>query len=768
MSLKGLRFTLEVDGQSSTIFVVVSFRLVQKYSLPFMLEVDVASDSFRQHAEELLEKNATLTLWQGAQALRRISGVISTFGMKEHDGWQMQYRFRIQPPLWRCALRQNFRIFQLQDIQAISDTLLRESGITTWTPCFYEDHPAREFCVQYGESDLAFLTRLWSEEGIFFFDRFSPEGADQKMTLCDNVAGLSRLPASIVFNPNTTTEVTTECISQFRYEATVSPSSVTSQDYTFKVPDWPGYYEQEADSLNGQWAQYEIFDYPGRFKDEQHGEDFTRYKIEGWRSGAETALCVSNSPRLWPGIRFTLSDHPIPALNRNWQVVSSTLVGVQPQARHGSAGQGTLLTNQFSVIPAEQTWRPRPLPKPRVDGPQSAVVTGPAGEEIFCDEYGRVRLKFLWDRYHGGTEDSSCWIRVSQAWAGAGFGHLAIPRVGQEVIVDFLNGDPDQPIVTGRAYHEDNPSPGDLPATRTKMTIRSKTYQGDGFNELTFEDATDQEQVYIHAQKNMDTEVLNNRTTDVKVDHSETIGNNQSITVGLGQTVTVGKENAGGHDQKITVAHDRHVTVGNDQRITVQHDHTQEVTNDRTVCIGHDTSLSVVRNRCVSVEGKQEHRTTKDHISQVGGKHSLEVKGDMAQKVAGALGIRVEGDIVLQSDSKISLKVGGSFVVIHAGGVDIGGPKINLNSGGSPGNAIRPLQLTNQDSDKYHLQFHFFDKEQAPYSNIRYIAYFVDGTQIYGETDQNGYTEIFTQDNDEEIAIKLINPDFDTCWGEEE
>ncbi|HAT7571401.1 TPA: type VI secretion system tip protein VgrG, partial [Citrobacter werkmanii] len=358
--------------------------------------------------------------------------------------------------------------------------------------------------------------------------------------------------------------------------------------------------------------------------------------------------------------------------------------------------------------------------------------------------------------------------RVSQAWAGAGFGHLAIPRVGQEVIVDFLNGDPDQPVVTGRAYHEDNPSPGDLPATRTKMTIRSKTYQGDGFNELTFDDATDQEQVYIHAQKNMDTEVLNNRTTDVKVDHSETIGNNQNITVGLGQTVTVGKENAGGHDQKITVAHDRHVTVGNDQRITVQHDHTQEVTNDRTVRIGHDTSLSVVRNRSVSVEGKQEHRTTKDHISLVGGKHSLEVKGDMAQKVAGALGIRVEGDIVLQSDSKISLKVGGSFVVIHAGGVDIGGSKINLNSGGSPGDAIRPLQLTNQDSEKYHLQFHFFDKKQEPYSNIRYIAYFVDGTQIYGETDQNGYTEIFTQDNDEEIAIKLINPDFDTCWGEEE
>ncbi|WP_250377646.1 type VI secretion system tip protein TssI/VgrG, partial [Escherichia coli] len=155
------------------------------------------------------------------------------------------------------------------------------------------------------------------------------------------------------------------------------------------------------------------------------------------------------------------------------------------------------------------------------DGPQSAIVTGPAGEEIFCDEHGRVRVKFHWDRYNPATEASSCWVRVSQAWAGPGFGNLAIPRVGQEVIVDFLNGDPDQPIIMGRTYHEDNRSPGSLPGTKTQMTIRSKTYKGSGFNELRFEDATGGEQVYIHAQKNMDTEVLNNRTTDVKADHTE-------------------------------------------------------------------------------------------------------------------------------------------------------------------------------------------------------------------------------------------------------
>ncbi|CTT21254.1 type VI secretion system tip protein TssI/VgrG [Escherichia coli] len=229
--------------------------------------------------------------------------------------------------------------------------------------------------------------------------------------------------------------------------------------------------------------------------------------------------------------RIVLTGHPQANLNREWQVVASELHGEQPQAVPGRQGAGTALENHFAVIPADRTWRPQPLLKPLVDGPQSAVVTGPAGEEIFCDEHGRVRVKFNWDRYNPADQDSSCWIRVAQAWAGTGFGHLAIPRVGQEVIVDFLNGDPDQPIIMGRTYHQENRTPGSLPGTKTQMTIRSKTYMGSGFNELKFDDATGREQVYIHAQKNMDTEVLNDRTTTVKHDHRETVKNDQTVTI---------------------------------------------------------------------------------------------------------------------------------------------------------------------------------------------------------------------------------------------
>ncbi|HBN5029332.1 TPA: type VI secretion system tip protein VgrG, partial [Escherichia coli] len=475
----------------------------------------------------------------------------------------------------------------------------------------------------------AFLARLWAEEGIFFFERFAADSPEQKLTLCDDVAGLSQA-GELPFNPDTSAGAETECVSMFRYEAYVRPSSVQSQDYTFKVPDWPGMYEQQGENLNGQLEQYEIFDYPGRFKDEQHGKDFTLYQMESLRSDAEKATGQSNSPKLWPGTRFTLTGHPQKMLNREWQVVQSILSGDQPQALHGSQGRGTTLGNQLEVIPADRTWRPRLQSKPKVDGPQSAIVTGPAGEEIFCDEHGRVRVQFHWDRYNPATEASSCWVRVSQAWAGPGFGNLAIPRIGQEVIVDFLNGDPDQPIIMGRTYHEDNRSPGSLPGTKTQMTIRSKTYKGSGFNELRFEDATDKEEIYLHAQKNMQVVVLNSK----------------------------------------------------DKRVNY----------DRTVSIGHDESLVVANDRKVTVEGKQDHKTTKDHVSLTEGNQGLEVKGDLAQKISGALGISVQGDIVLQSDSKISLRVGGSFVVIHSGGVDIKGAKINLNGGGSPGDVILPMR----------------------------------------------------------------------------
>lgn len=637
MTLKGLRFTLDVDGQKADTFAVVSFRLNQRLSSPFELNVNVASKEFGLKASGLLEKKAKLTIWQGPKALRYVTGVVASFAMKENDRWQMQYSLRILPPLWRCSLRQNFRIFQQQDIKKISATLLNENGVTEWTSSFNTGHPAREFCVQYGESDLAFLSRLWAEEGIYFFDKLAPDGPTHTLTLCDDVAALYKTKDAITFNPNTRTDAGDECISVFNYAANVRPSSVLSKDYTFKVPGWEGKFDQPGENLNGQKTQYEIYDYPGRFKDESHGQDFTRYQMDGLRNNAETGSGLSNSPKLWPGVRFTLKNHLQETLNREWQVVSSTLTGEQPQALHGSQGYGTSMHNQFTVIPADRTWRPQPLPKPKVDGPQSAIVTGPAGEEIFCDEHGRVRVQFHWDRYNPKNENSSCWVRVSQAWAGPGFGNLAIPRIDQEVIVDFLNGDPDQPIIMGRTYHQDNRSPGGLPGTKTQMTIRSKTYKGEGFNELRFEDATSNEQLYMHAQKDMVTEVLHDRTTTVDHDHTETVKNNQTVTVVVGQTVNVGSKNEVKHDQKVTVAHD--------QTITVQNKQTLNVTQDREKNVGGDQTTTIT--------GMDTETVTKDQNVTVKQNHTLDVKNVTTFK----------------SGDKIELKCGASSITLNSSGI---------------------------------------------------------------------------------------------------
>jgi type VI secretion system secreted protein VgrG len=663
MSLDGLRFTFDVDGQEPDTFAVVNFRLTQEFSFPFKLDIHVASKSFNQAAQNLLEKNATLTIWQGVKAVRYIAGVVASFGMTENNRWQMRYHFCIQPPLWRSGLRKNFRIFQQKDIHAISATLLDENGVTDWSTSFNEAHSAREFCVQYGESDLTFLSRLWAEEGIFFYDKFGSDEPTQKLTLCDDIAGLTQLKEAFTFNPDANAELMKECVSKFHYGANVRPSSILSKDYTFKTPGWEGTFTSQGEKLNNQFQQYEIYDYPGRFKDEAHGEEFTRYQMDGLRNNAETASGLSNSPKLWPGIRFSLKNHPQETLNQEWQVVTSILTGEQPQALHGSQRRGTSMFNQFSAIPADRTWRSLPRSKPKVDGPQSAIVTGPAGEEIFCDEHGRVRVKFHWDRYNPKNESSSCWVRVSQAWAGTGFGNLAIPRINQEVIVDFLNGDPDQPIIMGRTYHQDNRSPGGLPGTKTQMTIRSKTYKGEGFNELRFEDATGKEQLYMHAQKDMQTEVLHDRTTTVNHDHTETVSNNQTVTVGVGQTINVGGKNEGGHDQKVTVAHDQTITVQNKQTLNVTQDREKSVGGDQTATITGSDTATVKKDQSMTVQ--QNYTLDVAKITTI-------KSGEKIELICGASSITLEqGGKVTISGTEFDFTAGGIF--------QIKGKDVNLN-----------------------------------------------------------------------------------------
>ncbi|MDC9596943.1 type VI secretion system Vgr family protein [Xenorhabdus anantnagensis] len=537
LSSSGLLFTLSAGGLSPKTFVVTDFTLTESLSLPFQLDVGLASANPAIDFSEILDRSATLTILQEGVEQRSISGMVSRFEQGNIGLHQTTYQMSIRPDLWRTTLRQNSRIFQQLDIEAIVTTILKEHGIRDVVFSLRRPHPEREFCVQYQESDFIFLQRLTAEEGIFYF--FECSNGRNTLVFADD-AGSVPLGIELPYQPSENGSTGEIGVSSLTSSAQVKPAQVQLKDYTFKNPAWAAEFSQQMKEDNLQQLYYEHYDYPGRFKDEQHGTDFTRYRLEALRNDAMTGQGSGRAIAVQPGRLFTLSNHPRETLNQPWQVITAIHTGDQPQAlAQETGGDGTTLHSQFNFIRQTQTWRPSPLPKPIVDGPQIAKVVGPVGEEIFCDQYGRVRLQFPWDRYGHSDDRSSCWIRVTQPWAGQGWGMLAIPRIGQEVIVDFLHGDPDQPIVIGRTYHASNIPPGGLPGSKTQMSFRSKTHKGEGYNELLFEDAKGSEQLSLHAQKDMNTTVLNDmnttvlndRTTQVKHDHTESIGNNQVISV---------------------------------------------------------------------------------------------------------------------------------------------------------------------------------------------------------------------------------------------
>ncbi|PHM36215.1 type VI secretion system tip protein VgrG [Xenorhabdus innexi] len=533
-SPSGLQFTLTAGGLPPQTFVVTDFALNESFSQPFSLNVGLASADPAIDFPTVLDRTATLTILQDGIEQRSITGIVSRFEQGDTGLHQTTYQMSIRPDLWRTTLRQNSRIFQQLNIQAIITNILKEHNIRDVIFSLRHPHPEREFCVQYQESDFNFLQRLTAEEGIFYF--FECGNGRNTLVFADDAGSV---PPGIVlpYQPGGVSTIGEPAIGSFTCSAQVRPAQVQLKDYTFKNPAWPAEFRAEMKEDTLQEMYYEHYDYPGRFKDETHGEAFTRYRLEALRNDAVMGQGSGNAIAIQPGRLFTLYNHPRLDLNQPWQVVGASHAGSQPQALETASGDsGTTLHSNFHFIRHNQSWRPTPLPKPVIDGPQIAKVVGPAGEEIFCDQYGRIRLQFPWDRYGKSNDQSSCWIRVTQPWAGQGWGMLAIPRIGQEVVVDFLHGDPDQPIVTGRTYHASNIPPGALPGSKTQMAFRSKTHKGEGYNELLFEDAKGSELLSMHAQKDMNTLVKDNQSLVVEK-------GNRTLTIQTGdefKTVTKG------------------------------------------------------------------------------------------------------------------------------------------------------------------------------------------------------------------------------------
>ena len=626
-----LSFRLTVEGLADDTLVVREYQGVESLSdsaqaglhcYGFRYEIKLASRQSSLTALELVDKTAQLEMLRDGLVVQRVHGIVRQFSKGDIGHHHTFYSLTLVPVLERLSLRQNSRIFQLKTVPEILSIVLQEMGINDYAFSLKRECAQREFCVQYRETDIDFLHRLAAEEGLVY--HFIHEEGKHTLFFSDDSQSLIKRETPIPYNALAGGVMESPYVSQLTQHSQTEVSHSALQDYSFKKPSYSFAQQAQGREMDYQQATYEHFDAPGRFKDDVSGKAFNQIRLEYLRREARTATGKSNHPGLQAGTKFDLQEHLDDSANRDWVVVQVHHQGRQPQALEEEGGSGaTTYSNQFTLIPADVTWRATPQAKPQVDGPCMALVVGPDGEEIFCDEHGRVKLHFPWDRYSNGDEHSSCWVRVSQGWAGSQYGMIAIPRIGHEVIVSFLNGDPDQPIVTGRTYHATNKAPYTLPDNKTKTVLRSETHQGEGFNELSFEDQAAQEKIYLHAQKDLDALVLNDATAHIK--------------------------------------HDQHLTVDNDQFTHVKHNH-------------H-----------LTVEGESRDNITKDSSVEIGGSLQHKVAKLTAIQTGREISLKAGAKIVVEAGAEVTLKAGGSFVKVDAGGVHIVGPAINLNAGGSAG-----------------------------------------------------------------------------------
>ncbi|NCH36438.1 type VI secretion system Vgr family protein, partial [Cronobacter sakazakii] len=448
----------------------------------------------------------------------------------------------------------NLRIFQGQTVPQIVKTLLGESRVNM-EERLSGSYRVWEYCVQYQESSLDFISRLLELEGIAY--HFRHEQDRHTLILTDAPGqyepfpGYETIPYHVTPSGGSTDE---EGISQWALEDSVTPGIYSLDDYDFRKPNaW--LFQARQNPLSPQPGSIDVYDWPGRFVEHGHGEFYARIRQERWQvehrqtQGTATALGIA------PGHTFVLRNAPF--FGDNGEYLTTVAHYRFEENRYASGpDSNTLHEIRFEVIPADVPYRPaQKTPWPRTYGPQTAKVVGPQGESIWTDKYGRVKVKFHWDRLGKGDDTSSSWVRVSSAWAGQGFGGVQIPRVGDEVVVDFINGDPDRPLITGRVYNEASMPPWALPAAATQMGFLSRSKNGhkDNANALRFEDKAGHEQIWIHAERNMDTEIENSETHHVAVDRNKTIGRDEKNTIKRNVTTSVGVDSINSIGSKHTV-----------------------------------------------------------------------------------------------------------------------------------------------------------------------------------------------------------------------
>ncbi|APR79313.1 Hypothetical protein A7982_04660 [Minicystis rosea] len=633
-------------------------------SSPFVVGVMARSPRSTIDLDGITGKAASLTLRGQDGPVRTWKGVCSHIGqMKamptDQRGSLSTYQFEIVPTLWLLAHRTGHRIYQHLSIPDIVDKLLAEWSIQPTWKIDRGSYPALEYKVQHGESDYDFLSRLLEEAGIAF--TFSDQGgAPSKLTLSDNlIEGALHRDSPIPFRDDVGAGASKPTMQDVRLVHQVRPGKVTLREHDFRKPAYPlfGRALPEAAAPENRYEQYRydagaflskstggadtpVADRKGVYRpDEKHGNDLATRTLQAIRADKRVVAYSTNVVELAPGTLFKIEGHHHPELQ------SGTLL-VTELAVTGAHGDDWSIEGTAVFADPKSPYRPpRKTPKPIIPGPQSATVVGPIGREIHVDEHGRVRVQFPWDREGKNDDDSSCWLRVSQGWAGSGFGMITLPRIGQEVLVAFLDGDPDMPIIVGRTFNALQPVPYALPENQTVSTWKSRSSPGgEGFNEIKFEDKKDHELVYMQAERD--------RHTLVK------------------------------HDEVERVGHTRHVTVGSDPRYT-QGPPLPDDGNDDLVIKGTHKRL-VYKGEHVHVKaGRSE---------QIDGAVSLTIGLGRDEKVLGAhaleaatIHVKAGSTLVLEAGMRLTIKSSGGFIDINPSGIDIVGLTVNINSGGEAG-----------------------------------------------------------------------------------
>jgi type VI secretion system secreted protein VgrG len=654
-------------------------------------------------------------------AKRHFHGYVTRFGLGAHRGRYHGYQAAVRPWLWFLTRTADCRIFQEQTVPDIVKKVFEDHGIADFEFKLFRSYRKWTYCVQYRESDYNFIARLLEHEGIYWY--FKHSDSAHKLVLVDSqsvhdaVPGFESLP---YFENAAQAPPDTDYISQWTFAREVKTGQVVTTSYDFERPSTSLEVEKKK-QRSYELSDYEQFDYQGDYTQANDGTHWADNRMDELQSRFELLRGSSNAQGLCSGHLLKLARHPREDQNAEYLLTSES---VQAHQATGESGSSHTFNCDFSAMPSAQQFRaPRRTPKPFVQGPQTAIVVGSSGDEIYTDKYGRVKVQFHWDRYGQKNEKSSCWVRVSQPWAGKGWGGVSIPRIGQEVVVDFLEGDPDQPLIVGRLYNAAQMPPFELPAGAVISGIKSKTHKGAGYNEMSMDDTPGKEKFTIHGQYDMGTTVLHNQTSTVKndrtdkvdVDDSETVGNNQTQTIGVNQTIKVGsnrKKTIGGSEtvnvtghrsetvnagEDVTVNGTRSHTVNGLQTTTISLAEAHTVGAGRAHTVGGGEAVTVGAAQVVSVGGAQMISVGAVQKVNVGGLQSFSIGGAQSFSVAGPH--KLSAAVISQTSKSvfkikaasmcqveaptIVLKAGGSTITMKASGISIKGSKITIESSGS-------------------------------------------------------------------------------------